>query len=152
MKTFKMLSIQIVENDEFINFPLIDGIIINQENSRGSWVLELFLERQYRLLFEKWSSEETLLEARVVISYPDNEPAGFIVTVEDMKNIGDNQVSILLKGKLKRVRAKYAEQLLEQLLNDGFDGIELLEQFEKDMKERPRLTIDKQLYREQKKN
>ncbi|MFD0944024.1 YwpF family protein [Savagea faecisuis] len=152
MKTFKMLSIQIVENDEFINFPLIDGIIINQENSRGSWVLELFLERQYRSLFEKWSEEETLLEARVVISYPDNEPAGFIVTVEDMKNIGENEVSILLKGKLKRVRAKYAEQLLEQLLNDGFDGIELLEQFEKNMKERPRLNIDKQLYREQKKN
>ena len=69
-----------------------------------------------------------------------------------MKNIGEDEVSILLKGKLKRVRAKYAEQLLEQLLDDGFDGIELLERFEQNMKERPRLKIDKQLYREQKKN
>ena len=39
MKTFKMLSMGLVDEEEIINFPLEDGIIINQENSHRSWVL-----------------------------------------------------------------------------------------------------------------
>ena len=44
LKTFKMLSFDLVTEDGVQPFPLIDGIIINQENSHQSWVLELFME------------------------------------------------------------------------------------------------------------
>ena len=36
MKTFKLLQLEVQGHD----VPLIDGVIINQENSRQSWLLE----------------------------------------------------------------------------------------------------------------
>lgn len=142
MKTFKMLSVGIVNEDHLQDFPLIDGIIINQENSHHLWILEMFIDQKYQETFEKWKAEEALLEAKVVISYPENEPAAFRVAVEDVKQIGDN-ISVLLKGRLKRARAQYAEQLLEELIGEGLGGNDLLSRFEADMRSRPRLKKDK---------
>ena len=90
----------------------------------------------------KNGEHEELLEAKVVISYPENEPAAFRVAVEAVKPIGDN-ISVLLKGRLKRARAQYAEQLLEELIGEGLGGQELLHRFESDMRSRPRLKRDK---------
>ncbi|MUV05894.1 hypothetical protein GOP80_01660 [Planococcaceae bacterium Storch 2/2-2] len=147
MKTFKMLSISLVENGVFHEYALEDGIIINQENSHRMWVLELYIDAKHQETFERWIEEEKLLEARVVISYPENEPAGFIVTVSEVRKIG-SLISVLLKGKLKRARTKYAEQLLKELLEEGLEGDALLERFEHDMRERPRLKQDRMLYEE----
>lgn len=52
MKTFKMISFQL--DLEGIEVPLIDGITINQENKEKTWILELFIEKQYRELLEKY--------------------------------------------------------------------------------------------------
>lgn len=142
MKTFKMLSVGIVNNNQLLDFPLIDGIIINQENSHHLWILEMFIDQKHQETFETWKSEEALLEAKVVISYPENEPAAFRVTVEAVKQIGEN-ISVLLKGRLKRARAQYAEQLLEELIGEGLKGEDLLRRFEADMRSRPRLKKDK---------
>lgn len=142
MKTFKMLSVGIVNENHLLDFPLIDGIIINQENSHHLWILEMFLDQKHQASFERWKAEEALLEAKVVISYPENEPAAFRVTVEAVKQIGEN-ISVLMKGRLKRARAQYAEQLLEELIGEGLEGEELLRRFEADMRSRPRLKKDK---------
>ena len=142
MKTFKMLSVGIVNENRLQDFPLIDGIIINQENSHRLWILEMFINQEHQSIFEQWRENEELLEAKVVISYPENEPAAFLVAVETVKPIGDN-ISVLLKGRLKRARAQYAEQLLEELIGEGFEGQELLHRFESDMRSRPRLKRDK---------
>lgn len=142
MKTFKMLSVGIVNDDRLQDFPLVDGIIINQENSHHLWILEMFIDKEHQVFFDKWKNEEVLLEAKVVISYPENEPAAFRVTVESVKQIGDN-ISVLLKGRLKRARAQYAEQLLEELIGEGLEGDDLLSRFESDMRSRPRLKKDK---------
>lgn len=141
MKTFKMLSVGIATENGLQDFPLEDGIIINQENSHRMWVLEMFLDLQYKITFERWKDEEQLLDAKVVISYPENEPAAFLVAVDTVKQIGD-KVSVLLKGRLKRARSQYAEQLLEELIEDGLSGTTLLERFEHDMRSRPRLKRD----------
>ena len=85
--------------------------------------------------------EDELLEAKVVISYPENDPAPFRVAVEAVKQIGNN-VSVLLKGRLKRARSQYAEQLLEELIEEGLAGNDLLRRFEGDMRSRPRLKRD----------
>lgn len=141
MKTFKMISVSIIHEDQLYDFPLIDGIIINQENSHRMWILEMFIDQKHRTFFEERMAEKELLEAKVVISYPENEPAGFRVDISTLKQIGNN-ISVLMKGRLKRARTQYAEQLLEELIADGIEGEKLLQRFETDMRERPRLKKD----------
>ncbi|MEK5067199.1 YwpF family protein [Sporosarcina sp. FSL K6-1508] len=143
MKTFKMLSLGILIENRVQDFPLIDGIIINQENSHRMWILEMFIDKKNQAIFEKWMADEELLEVKAVISYPENEPAAFRVAVKGVKLIGEN-VSVLLKGRLKRARAQYAEQLLQELIGEGFEGDELLQRFESDMRSRPRLKKDQE--------
>lgn len=137
-----MISISVFDEDKFQDFPLIDGIIINQENSHRMWILEMFIEGKHKQFFESKISDEELIEVKTVISYPENEPAAFKVSVNKVKQIGDH-VSVLMKGRLKRARSQYAEQLLEQLIHDGLEGQALLQQFEADMRDRPRLKKDK---------
>lgn len=138
MKTFKMISFGLLTGDEADYLPMLDGIIINQENSHRMWILEMFLDMEYKERFEILKEEEALIEAKVVISYPENEPAAFVLAVDTVHEIGD-RVSVLLKGRLKRQRSEYAEQLLSELLDLGFEGQALLERFESDMRARPRL-------------
>ncbi|WP_124068842.1 YwpF family protein [Filibacter tadaridae] len=141
MKSFKMISIQVLHEDQLENFPLTDGIIINQENSHRMWILEMFIDKKYQERFERWMEDGELLETKVVISYPENEPAGFRVAIDAVKQMGDN-VSVLMKGRLKRARSQYAEQLLEELIGEGLEGDQLLKRFESDMRSRPRLKKD----------
>lgn len=141
LKTFKMLSFDLVTKDGVQPFPLIDGIIINQENSHQSWVLELFMEKQYRSTFDELLANATVFNVRAVISFPDNEPAPFQVIVHTVEEIGDH-VSVLLKGTLKIKRSKYAEQLLSELLAEGVSLEDLLDRFTQDMKKRPKLKND----------
>lgn len=143
LKTFKMISVGILDDDKIVEFPLVDGIIINQENSHRLWVLELFIASEHEEFFSSLKESGKLVEARVVISYPGNEPAGFRVTVDAVQQIGDN-ISVLLKGRLKRARSKYAEHLLEELITEGLGGEALLKRFESDMRERPRLKKDEE--------
>ncbi len=138
MKTFKMISFALVSGDETENLPMLDGIIINQENSHRMWILELFLDASFKERFEQLQAGEELIEAKVVISYPENEPAAFVLAIYAVQQIG-SKLSVLLKGRLKRQRSEYAEQLLGELIDGGLEGPELLAQFEHDMRSRPRL-------------
>lgn len=139
MKTFKMISFGLPTGEQTEDVPMLDGIIINQENSHHMWILEMFLDVAQQKRFEKFKEEEALIEAKVVISYPGNEPAAFLLAVDTVHQIGD-RVSVLLKGRLKRQRSEYAEQLLSELIDKGLSGDALLERFEHDMKSRPRLN------------
>ena len=138
MKTFKMISFDIVNEDSLQSFPLIDGIVINQENSHQSWIIELFMLKEYQAIFNDLLTSNKIFEARAVISFPDNEPAPFEVAVYAVKEIGDN-ISVLLKGTVKVKRRKYAEQLLEELIDEDLSREELLKRFEHGMKVRPKL-------------
>ena len=139
MKTFKMISFGLLTGEQTDYLPMLDGIIINQENSHRMWLLEMFLEAVHKERFEKLQENDALIEAKVVISYPENEPAAFILAVDTVQQIGD-RVSVLLKGRLKRQRSEYAEQLLSELIESGLEGDALLERFEHDMRSRPRLN------------
>ena len=141
LKTFKMMSLTVVQGDETLSIPLVDGIIINQENSHRSWILEMYVEKKHSTFFEKFEGTGELMEVKVVISYPENEPASFEVAVYSVKKIGD-YVSVLFKGTLKRVRRKYAEELLSELISNGLSGDALIARFEEDMRNRPQLKKD----------
>lgn len=144
MKTFKMISVGLVEGDNVINFPLEDGIIINQENSYRSWVLEMLIGLEHEEKFNNMMNDGKIYDVKVVISYPENEPATFEVGIYDCRIIGDH-ISVLMKGTLKRARRKYAETLLSELLEDGLEGDELLQRFESDMRSRPVLRKDESI-------
>lgn len=142
MKSFKLLSVGFEKDGEFISCPLVDGIIINEENSRRSWILEMFIDKTYKPLFDEWLESGEVMNAKAVISYPENEPAGFRLAVYAVKEIGDH-ISVLLKGPLKRVRSQYAEHLLEELIAEGLQGDDMLDRFRDDMKNRPQLKRDR---------
>lgn len=133
-----MLSFDLFYEGKTQNFPLIDGIIINQENSHKMWILELYISVQYRDFFNKLIVSGEVVDARAVISLPDNEPAPFSVVAHSITDV-DGNISVLLKGRLMAQRKKYAEQLLSQLLEKGLRNDELLEAFEQGMRERPTL-------------
>jgi hypothetical protein len=133
-----MLSFDLFYNGEIKRFPLIDGIIINQENSHQMWILELFISEEYRDFFNALIISGEVLDARAIISLPENEPAPFSVVVHTITEVNGN-ISVLLKGRLKAQRKKYAELLLSQLLEKGLRNDELLEAFEQGMRERPSL-------------
>lgn len=141
MKTFKMLSMGLVDDEDILDFPLEDGIIINQENSHRSWVLEMLMDLSHEERFKTMMDSGKIYDVKVVISYPGNEPATFEVGIYAVKRMG-NHISVLMKGILKRARRKYAESLLSELLDDGLDGEQLLKRFESDMRSRPVLRKD----------
>ncbi|MEK4484626.1 YwpF family protein [Psychrobacillus sp. FSL H8-0484] len=141
MKTFKMISVNLIRENEEVPIAIEDGIVINQENSSRSWILELFIDQKFEDFFNELKSTNELFRAKVVISYPENEPAHFEVATYSVKRIG-NHLSVLLRGTLKRARRQYAESLLADLIEDGYTGEELLAKFEHDMKTRPSLKKD----------
>lgn len=133
-----MMAFDLLLTGNIQQIPLTDGIIINQENSHNSWILELYIPNTYRYVFDSLLASNTVFDARAVISFPDNEPASFSLVVNNVKDIGDH-ISVLLKGTLKAQRKRYAEQLLQELLAEGLSNEELLARFENGMKERPKL-------------
>ncbi|GEL04729.1 YwpF family protein [Rummeliibacillus stabekisii] len=140
IKTFKMLSLELLEENQFTSYPLIDGIIINQENSHKYWILEMYMDAQYADDFAKYLGTDDILDVRAVISYPDNEPAYFRVVVHNITEMPDTgHVSVLLKGTLNSNRRQYAEQLLLELVEEGLTGNVLLERFKSDLHNRKKL-------------
>ncbi|MGI2327717.1 YwpF family protein [Planococcus sp. YIM B11945] len=141
MKTFKMMSLGVVENENVVDFPLHDGIIINKENNERSWLLEMLMDLEHLETFQQLHEKGDGFDVKVVISYPGNEPAPFHVTIHSVKELGEH-LSVLMHGTLTRARRKYAEMLLSELLEDGLEGEELLNRFEEDMRTRPGLRKD----------
>ena len=139
LKTFKMLSFEIEHQKKIQSIPLIDGLIINQENSHQLWTVELFISSEYEPLFQKLLEDQTVIKAQVVISFPDNDPAHFLIVVTSIHHIGHNNISVLLKGRITQKQRQYAELLLEKLLAQELTKDELLHEFEVGLRERPKL-------------
>lgn len=133
-----MLAFDLLLDGEIKKIPLIDGIIINQENSHQMWVLELFTTEEYYDFFNDYIAAGDLLDAQVIISLPENDPAPFAVVVHSITKINDH-ISVLVKGRLKAPRQKYAEQLLAQLLEEGLSNEALLAAFKQGIRERTAL-------------
>lgn len=140
MKTFKMLSFHLLSDHEQQSIPLIDGIVINLENSHKMWTLEMLIDKQYYEQFQTLLSTEQVIDANVVISFPENDPAPFLLVVNNIQQM-ENEISVLFKGRLKAQRQQYAEHLLQQLLEEGLTGSELLQTFQQSMRVRPKLKM-----------
>lgn len=142
MKTFKMLSFQLPKGEDWLPFPLEDGLLINQENSHNTWILEAFLPITERPLFDQLLASGEVVNARAVISFPDNDPVLFRLVVTTVKEI-NSHVSVLMKGTLVRTKRKNPVEVLRALVGgSGEDGAslegeqdleQLLKRFEEEM-------------------
>lgn len=144
MKTFKAVRFQIVsENSTVTEYELIDGVIINKENSGTGWLLEIVISDVHQEQMEQYMAEEKLLDIRVVITRPSNDPALFDATIKHITPLKE-YISVVFECHIYTLRQVYAEILLEQLVNEGLEGDELITTFNRMMQSKPRLKDERQ--------
>ncbi|RFB17336.1 hypothetical protein DZB84_09710 [Bacillus sp. HNG] len=139
MKTFRLVSLMVLHQDEqpsrIEEIPLIDGLIINQEDGENSWIVEAFIEKSYKSIFEKAKQNDTKLNLQVTISKKSNDPASLMGEVKIIKEM-DNSVSVLLEGNLVPSRLNMAEIVLTDLIQQGLQGEGLLAEFKNRLQEK----------------
>ncbi|OIU67710.1 YwpF-like family protein [Rossellomorea aquimaris] len=140
MKTFKVISLQVVDNEELQDFDIEDGLIINKEDGKSTWLVETYMSQKYLEFFQKAQQQENDLEIQVVISNKANDPAAFMTSIRGIKKM-NGRMSVLFEGKLKKQRNEYAELLLDDLLQRGYTGDELVKEFREKMVSKPRLPV-----------
>jgi YwpF-like protein len=141
MKTFKVISLQVVDNDELQDFDIEDGLIINKEDGKSTWLVETYMSQKYLEFFQNAQQQKGDLEIQVVISNKANDPAPFMTSIRGIKKMND-RMSVLFEGKLKKQRNEYAELLLDDLLQKGYAGDELVKEFREKMVSKPRLPAN----------
>ncbi|WP_085507847.1 YwpF-like family protein [Thalassobacillus devorans] len=134
MKTFKLVSLDLVEEKaEDITqrrIKLIDGLIINREDDKGRWVIEAYVDQSYQSFFEEYVKSEEELLVQVKITKESNQPATFLVKAIDTNIISDN-MNVLFMGAIVDRRQDQIEKTLKLLIEEGYQGEELLEEFKK---------------------
>lgn len=96
-------------------------------------MLELFFKKEYLHHFDEYENHEEF-PVSVIITRQDNDPAFFDVKIVSRKII-DEYVTVLMEGKIRRKDHRYAEKLLETLIEEGLSGEALLTAFKKEMAE-----------------
>lgn len=140
MKTFKLISIEVFENDTFREIEMVDGLIINKEDEKNTWLIEIYTKPDQVDFFEKSLQNQDEQIIRVVITKKDNDPVSFHIRTRSITNL-ENNVSVMLQGTLKRTsRKNYSETLLKDLLDQGLNGESLMQEFKNKMKSKPYLT------------
>ncbi|WP_449538014.1 YwpF-like family protein [Ferdinandcohnia sp. Marseille-Q9671] len=139
MKTFKLVSLTVIHQDELPSrveeIPLLDGLIINKEDGENRWIVEAYIEKSYKAIFEKAKNTETELNLQVTISKKSNDPASLMGSVKILKNL-DKSVSVLLEGKIVPARYNKAEMVLTDLIKQGLKGDGLLAEFKNRLQEK----------------
>jgi hypothetical protein len=142
LKTFKMISLQLADADALVDIEIEDGLIINKEDDKGTWLVEAFVDHKYIPYFEDAHANDADIIVQVVITKKDNDPAAFLTKVCCVKKL-KKHASILLTGKLTKPINVYPQQLLEQLLNNGLTGDQLLAEFKDKIISRPKIHTAK---------
>lgn len=134
MKTFKLISLDIVEekNDDITQrrIKLQDGLIINREDDHGRWVIEAYVDESYRDFFETMCENEEQLLIQVKITKENNRPATFMVKPIDVNMIAD-RMNVIFMGTIVDRQQEQVENVLKQLMDEGYQGEDLLEEFKK---------------------
>ncbi|MEH7253073.1 YwpF family protein [Neobacillus niacini] len=140
MKSFKLVALEVIEDGKSVEIPLEDGLIINKENERASWLLEAYSDLSLYDYFKKIHVESREVIVQAVITKRDNDPAFFQTKIVSLTTF-DQHISVLFEGQLRRTRSDYSELLLDSLLEKGLGGQALLDEFKDKMKSKPKLKI-----------
>lgn len=144
MKTFKIVSLQIIEDKNTKDIPLEDGLIINKEDGKMTWLIEAYTDKQFYDYFRLAQQKADALDVQVVITNEANDPAPFRTHVRCIKAFEKN-VSVLLEGHLNIKRNEYAELLLNDIIQEGFTGEKLVSEFKNRMRKKTRAAISKKV-------
>jgi YwpF-like protein len=139
MKSFKLVSFQIITGiKQTEDVELQDGLIINKEDEKNRWLVEAFVTGEEFKRIEPFLKGDTIW-IQAVITKKENDPAAFETKVLHMKKVQDNY-SLLFEGHLKNLKIEYAELLLENLVQQGVQGEQLVEEFKKKIRIRPKIS------------
>ncbi|GAE32347.1 YwpF family protein [Alkalihalobacillus hemicellulosilyticus] len=131
MKTFKLISLCVLDGKkgqvEQKIVPIEDGLIINMANPHA-WYIEAIVDKDQAKYFQMIYERRGNILVDVVITSKDNHPAAMITNVESVTPLS-GQMSILLKGELAFKKDDLLADVLEDIVNEGFKGQELLEEF-----------------------
>ncbi len=134
MKTFLLKQLQIVEsnNEDIVKteVELIDGLVINREDGKNSWLIEALINKQYMAWFENMQNTRDQVMIEVKISKMSNAPATFITTIDSINNIGEH-INVIFTGTIVDKRKSKIEEMLGELIEQGYQGEQLLEKFKK---------------------
>ncbi|MCA0969486.1 YwpF-like family protein [Halobacillus litoralis] len=134
MKTFKLVSLDIVEekNDDITQrrIKLQDGLIINREDDHGRWTIEAYVDDSYKEFFNSMVKSQEELIIQVKITKQSNRPATFLVSVVDTNMIG-NAMNVIFMGTMVDRQREQVEKILKSLMDEGFQGEDLLEEFKR---------------------
>lgn len=108
--------------------PLIDGLIINREDDKNQWTLEAYVESSYMPYFEQLSKNKDEILIQVKITKESNDTATFITSIIGMNEIGSN-MNVLFLGNIVDRRKANIESMLTTLIEEGYQGKELLKKF-----------------------
>src|SRR5699024_3016152 len=132
MKTFKLKSLEIIENkaDNIIRhpIPLQDGLIINREDETNKWLIEAYIDHSYFDYFQQLRKETDELMVQVKITKKSNDPATFISSIIDINKI-NSKMNVLLMGTVIEFKKGEIENMLKTLIELGYQGEELLTEF-----------------------
>lgn len=127
LKTFKIASFLLADENEAREVEMIDGLIINQEDDKSTWLIELFVDPVHEPLFHSYEQQEELT-VQVHITHRSNDPALLSVQIKAINKL-EKGTSVLLEGILLQRRNEYAKQVLSELIDEGLEGKELVETF-----------------------
>ncbi|MGG3449036.1 YwpF family protein [Domibacillus aminovorans] len=137
MKTFKVAEFFLEKEEISHKIPLKDGLIINREDEKQSWLIELFLDESEELSIRRFHHISSLT-ARIAITDRGNDPAIFSVSMRGIQKL-DHGISVLFDAQLRQRRNHYTKQVLDSLLKQGLEGEELLNTFTDTIRKRPEI-------------
>lgn len=126
MKSFKVIDMKIIQEQNFIVPEVKDGVIINMEYGEHPWIIEVVTAGDLTSIMEKLKGQT--LEMMVTITRPSNAPAKFSAKLVDLNQM-ENMISIIFKAEIIIQSPNYAEDLLEFLVSTGYEGQELINEF-----------------------
>ncbi|MEK5176386.1 YwpF-like family protein [Heyndrickxia sp. FSL W8-0496] len=142
MKTFKIVSLQVIDNENIIDIVLEDGLIINKEDGKMTWLIEAYTDKKYYDFFRTAQQMTNDLKVQVIITNEANDPAPFRTHIRCIK-LFEKNMSVLLEGHLNVKRNEYAELLLNELVQEGFAGDNLLTEFKNRMRKKTKYPVSK---------
>ncbi|MEH7744360.1 YwpF family protein [Neobacillus drentensis] len=140
MKSFKLYSLDVVEDDTSIEVPLVDGLILNKEDERSTWLLEAYTDLSLYDYFQKISEQNRDIIVEAVITKKENAPAYFQTNIVSLTKF-EKHISVLFEGRIRRNKSDYSELLLESLLQKGLEGPALLTEFREKIQSKPKLKV-----------
>ncbi|MEH7119914.1 YwpF family protein [Neobacillus vireti] len=140
MKSFKLYSLDVVDDGNSVEVPLVDGLILNNEDEKSTWLLEAYTDLSLYDYFKKISEEDRDIIIEAVITKKENAPAYFQTKICSLIKF-EKHISVLFKGQLRRNKSDYSELLLDSLIEKGLEGSELLKEFKEKMQSKPKIKV-----------